>query len=147
MAIEYYNFDGLSNSRKKNYILLENGVQIGSVEGGLYPDNMFITAINIFPDFQGKGIGYEVFEKVFNEINNFEKIEIIRGAWNKSEEYNHCDNGMSTNLNEFQKLRQTKSDEESVFLTPTGKWVRRLGFSNAKIIRISNNEVIVDYFR
>lgn len=147
MAIEYYSINGKNTLSKRSYAVLEGGVQIGSVEAYINQDGVLISAVNIFPEFQGAGKGYEVFESVFNEINNIQIVQIIRGVWCVSEEYNHCENGMSTNLNEFQKLRQTKSDEESVFLTPTGKWAIKLGFNNANIISISNNEVIVDYFR
>ena len=48
-------------------------------------------------------------------------------------------------LYQFQKLRQTYTDEESVFLTPTGKWMKKIGYIHANIVSISNEEVIVDY--
>lgn len=147
MTIRYYNLSTEDNPRHKSYILFDGNKEIGSVSGNLFPESIFISIINIFPDFQGKGIGFEVFNTVFNEINNFEEIKTIRAVWCVADEYNHCENGMSTNLNEFQKQRQTKSEQESCFLTPTGKWATRLGFNNAKIIRLNDDEVSVDFTR
>lgn len=147
MAIQYHNFTKNNTASYKSYNIFEEETEIGSASGGLYRDNVFMAVINIFPEFQGKGIGFNVFETIFNEINEVEKISTIRGVWCVANEYNHCENGMSTNLNEFQKQRQTKSDLESVFLTPTGKWAKRLGFNNANIIRNNAEEVTVDFTR
>lgn len=145
MALEYHNLELTNNPLKKNYSIFENNNEVGYVTGDVGVENVLIATVNIFPKFQGEGKGFEAFEKVFNEINQVEQINTIRGVWCISEEYNHCENGMSTNLNEFQKHRQTKSDEESAFLTPTGKWVKKLGFNKLNIISISNQEVIVDF--
>lgn len=145
MAIEYLNSDTTNNQLKKNYNLIENNTEIGYITGDVDNENVLIATVNIFPNFQGRGIGFEAFEKVYNEINHVEQINTIRGIWCVSEEYNHCENGMSTNLNEFQKHRQSKSNEESAFLTPTGKWAKKLGFNEVNIISICNTEVIVDF--
>lgn len=145
MSIEYYNQELTNNPLKKNYSIFENDNEVGYITGDVGNENVLIFTVNIFPEFQGKGKGFEAFEKVYNEINQVEQINTIRSVWCVSEEYNHCENGMSTNLNEFQKQRQTKSNEESAFLTPTGKWVKRLGFNNVNIINVSNQEVIVDF--
>ncbi len=147
MALEYHNQELTNNPLKKNYSIFENNNEVGYVTGEVGIENVLIATVNIFPEFQGRGIGFDAFEKIYYEINQVEQIKIIRGVWCVSEEYNHCENGMSSNLNEFQKHRQTKSDEESAFSTPTGKWVKKIGFNRINIISISNQEVIVDFFK
>ncbi|MFC4738580.1 hypothetical protein ACFO3U_01080 [Flavobacterium ponti] len=147
MAIEYLDLKTTNNPLRRNYTILESNNEIGYITANVGYENILIATVNIFPEFQGKGKGFNAFEKIYNELSQIVQIETIRGVWCVSEEYNHCENGMSTNLNEFQKHRQTKSDEESAFLTPTGKWVRKLGFNKIKIKSISLEEVIVDFSR
>lgn len=35
--------------------------------------------------------------------------------------------------------------EEACWSTPTGKWLRKLGFNNLNIVQNSSEEVIVDF--
>ena len=77
MALEYQNINEIKTPSKRSYAVLEGGIQIGSVEAYINPDGVFISVVNIFPEFQGKGKGYEVFETVFNEINNLQVVKII----------------------------------------------------------------------
>lgn len=141
MNIEFYSIKSSNSSNSLNYVLLKDGKEIGSAEGYVNKGAL-ISVINIFPEYQEKGVGFEVFQKILNEV---EKIQKIRGVWCVSDEYSYCKNGMSTNLFEFLKNRETHSDIESAFLTPTGKWMKKLGFIHANIISVSNEEVIVDY--
>lgn len=145
MDIKYYSITNDINTSKRSYVLLKDNKEIGSVEGYLLSESTFSAVVNIFPAFQDNGYGFEVFKTVFEELNTNNKVNTIRGMWCSSKEYNHSENGISTNLNEFLKKRQTHSDIESVFMTPTGKWVKKLGFNNANIIKNSEEEVIVDF--
>jgi hypothetical protein len=146
MDIEFYSIKSSNSPNSLNYVLLKDENEIGSAEG--YIDNgVLISVINIFPDYQEKGVGFEVFKKILNELNEVEKIQKIRGVWCVSDEYSDCKNGMSTNLYEFLKNRESNSDIESAFLTPTGKWVKKLGYNNVEIISVSQTETIVDFFK
>ena len=147
MKIEYQSIKMDEDPLNKNYNFIIDGIHAGSIEGKLCLDNIYISVVNIFPEFQRKVIGYEVFKTVFNEINDVEEIKIFRAVWCSDEQYNHCKNGMSTNLHEFKKHRETKTEKESVFLTPTGKWVSKLSFTNIQSIRVTDSEVTVDLIK
>jgi hypothetical protein len=129
-----------------NYDIIENGQQIGTIEAG-NTKGIFISSIDVFANFQNQGYGFEAFKKIFNEMNAVETIHTIRASWHESPLFSHVTNGMSTNLTIYLQSLQTKNKIDSAFSTPTGKWVKKLGFRNCQILShsLDNKHVEVDF--
>ena len=131
----------------RSYLIMNGDEWIGSVEGYLVQEGDLISIVKLFtPFFRGKGIGYEAFKKMFDELNFIRPIRRIIGSWHQDEEY--FENGMSTNLNVFQEsLRNGFDENESALLTPTGKWASKLGFKKCKVESKSDDSVTVYFER
>jgi len=125
------------------YDIIDNTQHIGTVEVGI-DKGVFLCSIDILANLQGQGYGFKAFEKIFNQINSTQTIHTIRGSWHESPLYSHVPSGMSTNLSIYLQSLQTKSKIDSAFSTPTGKWVKKLGFHNCKILPHSQNNKHVE---
>ncbi len=135
------------NNQKSNisYEIFDEDNFVGSVEAAGNTAGEFLSVVMIDPNYHGKGVGFDAFKKVFAEINKNYPISKIIGSWHKNEEYTNYKNGMSTNMRIFQQCAVTHSDDESAANTPTGKWAKKLGFGNCKIISKSDQEVVVHF--
>ncbi|MNK86851.1 hypothetical protein D3C87_1067730 [compost metagenome] len=124
----------------------ESDVQIGTAEGSGNKYGEFVSIIKIFnPEFYNKGLGFQFFKKVFDFINIYHPISLIKGSWHEGEEFKDFKNGMSSNLLIFRENLERMSPIESAILTPTGKWAKKIGFNKCDIINNRETEVIV-YF-
>ena len=101
MELKYSEVSRSENSVSYS-ILSENNVQIGTIEGYVSKESL-ITVLHIESEFQGQGIGYEAFKKVYYDLNEKTKILKIIGSWHKDDEFSYCENGMATNLRLFQE--------------------------------------------
>jgi hypothetical protein len=105
----------------------EQNEVIGTVEGNVNEVGELISIVKIFhPDYIRKGIGYQSFKKIFEDINKVVPITIIKGNWHSGGEFQDFENGMSTNLKVYKENLISLSPEESAFLTPTGKWAKKI---------------------
>lgn len=119
---------------------------IGTVEGFGNKNGVFVSIVKIYNlKFQKVGLGFISFKKVFDEIHSNHPISIIKASWHKGGEFQDFENGMSTNLLIFQNILNKMSEKESVFSTPTGKWVRRIGFNQYGIIINTKEEVVINF--
>lgn len=138
-------------SRSENslsyYILNEDTKQIGTVEGYATNDGL-IAVLHIDNEYQGKGIGYAAFKKVYDELCEQTTITRIIGSWHKDDEFSYCEDGMSTNLRLYQENSEKGlSKEESAFGTPTGKWAKKLGFNKCQIESCTDEDVKVVFYK
>jgi hypothetical protein len=119
---------------------------IGTAEGSGNKNGVFVSIVKIYnPKFQKAGLGFISFKKVFDEINANHPISIIKASWHKGGEFKDFEKGMSTNLLIFKNNLNIMSEKESVFSTPTGKWVRKIGFSKYGIVTNSDEEVVINF--
>ncbi len=106
----------------------------------------FIASINIFSKYQRRGIGYEIFRRGYCHFNSQTPIVRFVANWSVSDEYMHLPNSCSTNLSVFRAQRANGIDViQSLWTTPTGKWLRRLGFLGAKIVKETNFDVQAEF--
>jgi len=143
-----FEIDSLKNSNKKEvkYILFTDDKKelIGTIEGYIFNNNEFFSVVRINPEFQSKGFGFEAFNKVFQELNTKNNINIIHGSCHEDEEFSDCIDGMSTNLKAFKEESKMKTNlSECAFITPTGKWAKKLGFNTCEILQNSDTTVKV----
>lgn len=131
--------------RSYNVLSVNNNEFIGTAFAAGNNKFEFLSKIKISPSFRGQGLGFQIFKKLYDEINKDFKIETIRGEWHKNKDYEDCEDGMSTNLKIFQNYVKSKSSEDSAFETATGKWAKRLGYIHCKIVEESENEVKVHF--
>ena len=146
MNIQYIAFTE-QEELKRSYQIKDNDKEIGSVEGYLIEYGVLVTVVKIFnPNYKKKGLGFAAFKKVFDELNGFISIKRIRGCWCSGGEFQDFENGMSTNLKVFtENLENGKDEQDCAFLTPTGKWAKKLGYSKCNIMSKSISEVTVDF--
>jgi hypothetical protein len=130
---------------RKAYQMFDGENFVGSVEGAGNNQGHFISVVMLDPNYHKKGIGFQAFNKMFNEINENYPITKIIGSWHKNDEYTDFENGMSTNLRMFFQNPNNQTDIESAKNTPTGKWAKELGFEKCEIISKSTEEVIVHF--
>lgn len=130
---------------RRAYQIFDGDNFVGSVEGAGNSQGEFISVVMLDPKYHGKGIGFEAFNKMFNEINDNYPISKIIGSWHKNDEYKDFEDGMSTNLRMFFQNTGNQSDIDSAAKTPTGKWAKKMGFEKCKIISKSNDDVIVHF--
>ena len=129
---------------KSYYIKNEQDEDIGIVEGYGNEDGALLSKVKIYnPKYQGKGIGFEAFNKIFDEIDRIVPVKKIVGSWSSGDEFKNFEDGMSTNLKVFLESSKTENEKNSAYLTPTGKWAQRLGFKNCEILSNSKDEVMV----
>ncbi len=141
-AVTNNNSDSL-NSIKYNIFESDSNLHVGYIEGYLANENTFISVVRIDPNFQGKRIGFEAFNKVFQELNTNNTITKICGTWHKDDEFSTCYDGMSTNLRVFKaELNNNTNLSECALKTPTGKWAKKLGFEMCEVMR--NEETVVE---
>lgn len=141
--IRYELIQNLKSSR--SYQIFDGDNFVGSVEGSGNSHGEFISIVMLAPEYHGKGIGFEAFNKMFNEINDNYPISKIIGSWHKNDEYKDFEGGMSTNLRIFFQNTGEQSDIDSAAKTPTGKWAQKIGFEKCKIILKNNHDVIVHF--
>jgi hypothetical protein len=147
MEIIYSSGEHIIPLHKSYHITNSNNDDIGTVEGSGNIYGEFISVVKIYhPDFKNKGLGFDAFKKVFDEINSQCPISVIKGSWHKGGEFKDFENGMSTNLKVFLECLKTQSPNESAFKTPTGKWVRQLGFSQCTIVSHTDDNVLVNFY-
>jgi hypothetical protein len=121
---------------------------IGSYEGRRGGNNELLTVIRLNSDFRHKGLGFNVFNRVYQAINKVKAIETIIGSWFKDNEFIDEQDGKSSNLLLYQEaLKNGIGSKEAALKTPTGKWASRLGFTNVKILREDSENVIVEFKR
>lgn len=143
-----YDTTDTGNENSRSYSIINEGNEfIGTVEGYVNVDGELITVVRINPDFQKQGLGYEAFHKVFNELDAQIKIKKIVGSWHKDEEFDDCEEGMSTNLKLFLECIKNEEPNKCAFRTPTGRWAIKLGFKNCKIISKSGESASIQFIK
>ena len=141
---------GEQNNHHKAYIITDdNDIEIGQVEGNLNDYGEFITVVKLYSSQnQRKGLGFNAFNKVYNELNETLPVEIIKGSWHSGEEFESYEEGMSTNLKKFFEEKENgKNDQEAAFQTPTGKWAKKLGYEECNVISVSRESTQVDFIK
>lgn len=119
---------------------------IGTAEGYLGANHELVTVIKVSEEFMSMGYGYQLFSEVFQYIAARDIIKSVIGSWSKHAEFSYCENGQSTNLSVFQQLKEKGlADVEAAFCTPTGKWVKRMGFNNVAFHIINDHEITVEF--
>lgn len=122
-------------------LLTVSNEPIGTYEFYAKEEN-FNAAINIFPYFQNKGIGYFVFKSCFEELNKNFNLKYFNSSWSYDEEYSHLPNRQSTNLKEFLKaVNEGMNENKALWKTPTGKWLEKIGFRKARVISRNSENI------
>lgn len=76
------------------------------------------------------------------------EIDGVFGTWVKNEDYYVHYGGESINLKKFWKAKaQGMTDKEAAFETITGGWARNHKFTNAKVISVADEEVIIKFLK
>lgn len=120
---------------------------IGSAEGYLSQYGDLVTVIKINKEFEGRGLGFKAFDKVFAELSLKGQSKRIIGGWHSGGEFSYCEGGMSTNLRLFKANIDKGLDPiSSAWKTPTGKWAKKKGFTNCKINSHSSDSAEVVFF-
>ncbi len=127
-------------------ILSREDDEIGLVEGWLNDEGGLTSVVMVNSEYQGMKIGYKSFIKVFEELNENIRIKYFKASWNSGDEYSDFEDGMSTNLRIFQNCKKNNDCNFCVFKTPTGKWMKKIGFNNFKINLITNEQVEVIFY-
>lgn len=147
MNIHYRETFENTDLEKSYSIQDDNNNEIGTVEGYGNDHGDLISVVKIFdPENQKSGLGFQAFNKVFQEINSNVAIQTIKGSWNSGKEFQDFEDGRSSNLKIYYHNRDNgKSEEESAMATATGKWAQKLGFNNCQVESISRNKVLVNF--
>lgn len=146
MSIIYVKTESINDTYVSYQITNEAEEDIGTAEGSGNKNGEFVSIIKIYnPKFQRAGLGFHSFKKVFDEINSNYPVSLIKASWHKGGEFKDFEEGMSTNLLIFQRNLKTMSEEESVFSTPTGKWVKNIGYKNYNLLKNTDEEVILNF--
>jgi hypothetical protein len=125
----------------------QSGETIGSAEGYLSRYGDLVTVIKIHEPFQGRGLGFQAFNKVFSELSLKGTVKRLIGGWHKGDEFSYCEEGMSTNLRLFKESIDKGIDPiSSAWNTPTGKWVKKKGFTNCTINLHSSESAEVIFY-
>ena len=121
-------------------VVLKDG-SIVEVGYSLTKNNVLEFYLNIPENLQRQGIFEEIFMKAQNEYS-FNKI---KGWWKVSNNYS---TGESSNLTIFkQKIAEGLSAEQAALETPVGKIYNKNGYNKVEIIKNTNNEVIVNFYK
>jgi GNAT superfamily N-acetyltransferase len=118
---------------------------IGSVQGSVNDKNILCLVVHVDPEHQKKGFGFEMFEKVFLELNDLRPIKTIAASWSADEEFAYPPDNMSSNLKMFWDCYENSQSDDCVFSTATGKWAKKLGFTNYQKLRASREEVTIEF--
>jgi hypothetical protein len=146
MSIIFEKTDSMDTEYVSYQITNDAKEDIGTAEGSGNKNGKFVSIIKIYnPKFQKAGLGFISFKKVFDEINSNRPISIIQASWHKGGEFKDFEKGMSTNLLIFKNNLSVMSEKESIFSTPTGKWVQKIGFNNYEIVSNTDEEVIINF--
>lgn len=107
-------------------------------------NNNLISAINIYPDYQNKGLGYFVFSNCYKKLSERVNIESFTASWSTDAEYSHLPKGQSINLSIFfENLRRGMDEQTAIWSTPTGKWLSKNGFTDAKPLKRESDCVVI----
>jgi|SRR6185312_17384392 len=102
----------------------------------------FMAAINIFPDFQNKGIGFFVFKSCYEELNVNNNLKKFIVSWNVDKEYAHLSDEQSINFSVFlNSIKNGLTEIEALWTAPTGKWLNKLGFTSGRILKRDNDKL------
>ncbi len=145
--IKYISFGEKTTLQKRYYLYDENDIEIGSAEGYVNSNEQLLCVIKIF-DIQNhkRGIGFQAFQKIYNELNSITEIKVILGSWHSGGEFQDFEDNMSTNMKMFLSCKEKENNSKHcAFLTPTGRWAKKLGFEECEIIKASNEEVLVHF--
>lgn len=105
-------------------------------------EESFVAAINIFLEFQNKGVGFFVFKSCFEMLNKTNCLKYFIASWSFDKEYSHLPYQQSINLTAFQNSISSGMDEnKALWETPTGKWLKKIGFTSATVTRRDNENV------
>ncbi|MFX1708822.1 hypothetical protein PV783_32955 [Chitinophaga sp. CC14] len=111
-------------------------------------DEYLIAALNIYPEYQGKGFGYYVFSYCFKKLDEGYKIRCFLSSWSTDLEYSHLPSDQSINFNVFwRKMEESEDTDVALWSTPTGKWLRRMKFKSVQAVKVSLDEVKAIYYR
>lgn len=134
---------------RKYDITNENNDTIGTAEGYCNKYGELICVIKIFnPAFQKSGIGFGAFKKIYNELDSIIPIVTIIGSWHRDGEFQDFKDGMSTNMKIFiEENEKNPNKEEIAFLTPTGKWAKKLGYTKCEIKQNSTESILVYFMK
>lgn len=147
MNIKYVSNDSDTELSKSYQILSETNEEVGSAEGYVSRYGDLVTVIKIYDqDYKQRGLGFEIFKKIFDELDKIVSIKTIKGSWYKGGEFQDFEENMSTNLKIFTSCMESEKDEQKcAFRTPTGKWAQKLGYNNCNVLLVSTDEVTVDF--
>ncbi|WP_324756387.1 hypothetical protein [Sphingobacterium thalpophilum] len=120
--------------------------QIVMAEGDLANGELGFVIKILELEYLNQGLGFQVFNLIVDHFG-LVNINTICGSWHADDEFAHFENGMSTNLLIYKRSLENFSREEAAFLTPTGKWVKRLGFNHVSFIEDNASSVVVKFRR
>ncbi len=145
--VKYKLFGAINNLQRKYFLYDEHDNEIGSAEGYIKNSIQFVCIIKIYdPQNHNKGIGFQVFKRIYDELNSISEIKIIIGSWHSGGEFQDFEDNMSTNMKIFLSCKDKENNSEHcAFLTPTGRWAKKLGFEECEVIKASNKEVLVHF--
>jgi hypothetical protein len=121
---------------------------IGTFEGRLIKGGLF-TVIHLDNPYQKRGIGFEIMQSVIAryEETGLQVIFMV-GSWHRDKEFVYLPDSQSTNLSVFKaQLAQGKTNEQAALQTPTGKWAQQLGFGKAVLVKQTEEDVLVYFYK
>jgi hypothetical protein len=144
-----YISDKKGDRLKRSYSIIDDNEKvIGSIEGYCNEYGDLVAVVKIYPGHQKKGLGFEAFKKIFDELNSVVPIKRIIGSWHRGGEFGFFEDGMSTNMKIFLEcLAHNENPEQCAFSTPTGKWAKQLGFTICKIVQKSLEDITVHFLK
>lgn len=147
MDLRYIEPDfAINNEKSKTYNIHINTNLVGSIEGYLNDYGEVVLVTKVDPAHHGIGIGFEATRHVINELELFSPVVCIKASWSTGGEFEYCEGGKSSNLLIFENnLRNGLSEVEAAQNTPTGKWAKRLGFNQIEFVKVSKQEVLVNF--
>lgn len=146
MSLIFNKDESVDDTFVSYHITNKDNDDIGTVEGSGNQNGVFVSVVKIYNiDFQKTGLGFKSFKKVFDEIDSIYPITVIKASWQRGGEFEDFEKGMSTNLLIFRNNLLEMNEKQSVFSTPTGKWVQKIGFSNYTIITNNDDNVIINF--
>ena len=131
-----------SDTQISGEIFLTNSQEIVGTYEFYVKDESFIAAINIFPEFQKKGIGFFVFKSCFDELNKCNSLKYFTASWSVGKEYYHLPNQQSINLTEFlNHVNKGTEESKALWKTPSGKWLKKIGFTKATVTQRDSENI------
>lgn len=109
---------------------------------------VFTAAINIHPNYQRGGIGFDAFKYCFDLLHKSNDLTKFRACWSTHQEYSHLPSGGSVNLTTYSYLVNAGFNNiAALWQTPTGKWLSRLGFDAVSLEESSRNSVKALFYK